>query len=61
MDVIGYAHRLIQSVFEEIIHDPQPFLDALKQIPEPTSLSAEYNRPEKEEAVAARLTLQSRV
>ncbi|XP_055062144.2 uncharacterized protein [Misgurnus anguillicaudatus] len=47
-----YVTSLMDSVFEEAVCDPLPFLDAVQQIPVPPYLSAQHDRPSMEEAVA---------
>lgn len=56
----GYAHNLIRLVFEEVVHDPQPFVDSMKEITVPPPLSAAYDRPDKEEAIASHVSRFSR-
>lgn len=42
----------MNTVFEEVVRDPLPFLDAIQQIPVPPNLTAQYDRPSMEEAIA---------
>lgn len=52
----GYAYNLIHLVFNEVVHDPRPFVDAVKQMPVPQPMSAQYDRPAKDEAVAGHVS-----
>ncbi|XP_067298749.1 uncharacterized protein [Pseudorasbora parva] len=47
-----YVINLMNTVFEEIVHNPLPFLDAIQRIPVPPDLSAQHDRPSMEKAVA---------
>lgn len=46
-----YVADLMKLVFEEVFADPAPFVEELKQIPIPSFLSSQFERPLKEEAV----------
>ncbi|KAG1926991.1 uncharacterized protein LOC120480138 isoform X3 [Pimephales promelas] len=56
-----YVMNLMNTVFEEVVCDPLPYLDGVQQIPVPADRSSRHGRPSMEEAVARRVTLQSRV
>lgn len=49
----GYVYNLIAVVFEEIVPNPQPYLEELQKIPIPDDLSSLYYHPPLTEAVAA--------
>lgn len=56
----GYLINLMDSVFEEVVHDPLPYLDAVQRIPLPQYLSSQHDRPSMEEAVAEHVSRFSR-
>lgn len=41
----------MNTVFEEVVRDPLPFLDGIQKIPVPPDLSSQLDRPSMEEAV----------
>ncbi|KAF1380251.1 hypothetical protein PFLUV_G00184890 [Perca fluviatilis] len=49
---ICYVLDLMRLVFEEIIHDPLPYLDAVQRILVPQDLCAKLDRPSMDDAVA---------
>ncbi|KAG9266257.1 hypothetical protein AMEX_G20781 [Astyanax mexicanus] len=48
-----YVYNLIAAVFDDIVPNPQPYLEEFKKIPIPGDLSSEFYRPPLTEAVAA--------
>ncbi|KAG9280836.1 hypothetical protein AMEX_G3591 [Astyanax mexicanus] len=48
-----YVYNLIAAVFDDIVPNPQPYLEEFKKIPIPGDLSSEFYRPPQTEAVAA--------
>ncbi|KAL1004808.1 hypothetical protein UPYG_G00050880 [Umbra pygmaea] len=48
---ICYILNLMRLVFEEIIHDPVPYVDAVQRIPVPQDLCAQLDRPSIGDAV----------
>ncbi|XP_034722579.1 uncharacterized protein LOC117941677 isoform X1 [Etheostoma cragini] len=57
---ICYVLDLMQLVFEEIIHDPIPYLEAVQQLPVPQDLCAQLDRPSMDDAVADHVSRFSR-
>lgn len=51
--VSEYVQDLMSLVFEDIFEDPSPYVAELKTIPVPEHLSAVFERPPKEEVIAA--------
>ncbi|XP_039537948.1 uncharacterized protein LOC120486154 [Pimephales promelas] len=51
-----YVDDLLDLIFDKVFVDPAPFLDEVLRIPIPPVLCAEYDRPEKEEAISSRLS-----
>ncbi|XP_016361867.1 uncharacterized protein LOC107703658 [Sinocyclocheilus anshuiensis] len=51
-----YVADLMKLVFEEVFADPAPFVEELKQIPIPTILSSQIERPLKEEVVGRHIS-----
>ncbi|XP_052423624.1 uncharacterized protein LOC127966567 [Carassius gibelio] len=56
----NYVDDLMKLVFEEVIVDPAPFVEELQAIPVPMAISAEFERPSKEEAIARHVSRFSR-
>lgn len=48
----GCVINLMNTVFEEVVRDPLPYLDGIQQIPVPPDRSSQHDRPSMEEAVA---------
>ncbi|KAK0145629.1 hypothetical protein N1851_015461 [Merluccius polli] len=48
-----YVQNLIAGVFEDIVPNPQPYLEELQKIPIPDDLSSAFDHPPLTEAVAA--------
>ncbi|KAA0702421.1 hypothetical protein E1301_Tti017039 [Triplophysa tibetana] len=55
-----YETELMKLVFEEVFADPAPFVEKVKQIPIPATLSSQFERPLKEEVVRPPLSRFSR-
>ena len=49
----GYTDELMDLLFEYVLQDPQPYFDELLKIPVPDDLCAQYERPAKEDVIAA--------
>ena len=49
----GHVYNLIALVFEEIVHNPQPYLEELQMIPIPDNLSSRFYHPPLTEALDA--------
>ncbi len=56
----GYVINLMDSVFEEVVRDPLPYLDAVQRIPVPQYLSSQHDRPSMKEAIAEHVSRFSR-
>ncbi|XP_026130139.1 uncharacterized protein LOC113110263 [Carassius auratus] len=56
----NYVDDLMRLVFEEVIVDPAPFVEELQAIPVPMAISAVFERPSKEEAIARHVSRFSR-
>lgn len=50
----------MRLVFEEVIIDPAPFVEELQAIPVPMAISAEFERPSKEETISRHVSRFSR-
>ncbi|KAF4111800.1 uncharacterized protein LOC131543092 isoform X2 [Onychostoma macrolepis] len=55
-----YVINLMDSVFEGVVRDPLPYLDAVQRIPVPQYLSSQHDIPSMEEAVAEHVACFSR-
>ncbi|XP_073710642.1 uncharacterized protein [Misgurnus anguillicaudatus] len=51
-----YVSDLMKLVFEEVFPDPATFVDELKSIPVPTTLSSQFEKPSKEEVIGSRIS-----
>nr|XP_055062763.1 uncharacterized protein LOC129445807 [Misgurnus anguillicaudatus] len=51
-----YVDDLIRLVFDEVLEDPAPFVEKLKEIPIPLDLASQFERPSKEDVIARHLT-----
>ncbi|CAM4299189.1 unnamed protein product [Leuciscus chuanchicus] len=49
-----YVDDLLDLIFDKVFVDPAPYVDDVLRIPIPPALCAEYDRPEKEEAISSR-------
>ncbi len=49
----GYVADMMDLLFEKIFVNPTPYTDALLAIPVPEYLSAQYEKPDKEEIIAS--------
>uniref|UniRef100_A0A667ZJW4 Uncharacterized protein n=1 Tax=Myripristis murdjan TaxID=586833 RepID=A0A667ZJW4_9TELE len=47
-----YVEKLLNSLFTEVLLDPQPFTAELALVPVPPPLCAAFERPDKDEAIA---------
>ncbi|XP_042588995.1 uncharacterized protein LOC122138752 [Cyprinus carpio] len=56
----NYVDDLMRLVFEEVIVDPAPFVEELQAIPVPMAVSAEFERPLKENNCSPCIPVQSR-
>ncbi len=52
----GYVEELLDLIFNQVLVDPAPYVDEVLRIPIPPALCADYDRPEKEEAISSRVT-----
>ncbi|KAI7803826.1 hypothetical protein IRJ41_012114 [Triplophysa rosa] len=52
-----YVTDLMKLVFEEVFTDPAPFVEELKQIRVPASMSSQFDRPSMEEVVGRHVSL----
>lgn len=50
--VLEYVTELMNLLFNEVIHDPAPFVAELKAVAVPRFLCSQYERPEKADAIA---------
>ena len=50
--VSEYVTELMDRLFNEVIHDPAPFVAELKEVDVPAFLCSHYERPEKAYAIA---------
>ncbi|XP_052464668.1 uncharacterized protein LOC128021464 isoform X1 [Carassius gibelio] len=51
-----YVDDLLDLIFDKVFVDPAPYVDDVLRIPIPPALCAEYDRPEKEEAISSRVS-----
>ncbi|KAM4580131.1 uncharacterized protein PAE49_005126 [Odontesthes bonariensis] len=49
----GYVSDMMDLIFDEVFFNPTPYNDALLAISVPENLSAQYERPDKEEVIAS--------
>ncbi len=49
----GYVGDMMDLLFEEVFVNPTPYTDELLDIPVPEYLSAQYEKPDKEEVIAS--------
>ncbi|KAF4114136.1 uncharacterized protein LOC131539617 [Onychostoma macrolepis] len=49
----GYVADMMDLIFEKVFVNPTPYTDALLAIPVPEDLSAQYEKPDKEEVIAS--------
>lgn len=49
---LGYVDELLNLLFNEVLHDPAPFVEQLKAVSVPQPLCSQYERPEKGEVIA---------
>ncbi|XP_078124388.1 uncharacterized protein LOC144529259 [Sander vitreus] len=49
----GYVADMMDLIFEEVFVNPTPYTAALLAIPVPEDLSAQYEKPDKEEVIAS--------
>ncbi len=48
-----YVADMMDLIFEKVFVNPTPYNDALLAIPVPEDLSAQYEKPDKEEVIAS--------
>ncbi|XP_059386284.1 uncharacterized protein LOC132121128 [Carassius carassius] len=51
-----YVDDLLDLIFDKVFVDPAPYVDDVLRIPIPPALCAEFDRPEKEEAISSRVS-----
>lgn len=49
----GYVADMMDLIFENVFVNPTPYTDALLAVPVPEDLSAQYEKPDKEEVIAS--------
>lgn len=49
----GYVADMMDLIFEKVLVNPTPYTDVLLAIPVPEDLSAQYEKPDKEEVIAS--------
>lgn len=49
----GYVADMMDLIFEEVFKDPAAYTDAVLAIPVPEDLTAQFERPDKEEVIAS--------
>ena len=54
--VLEYVTKLMDLLFNKVIHDPAPFLAELEAVPVPDFLCSQYERVDKAEAISSKLS-----
>lgn len=49
----GYVADMMDLIFEKVFVNPMPYTNALLAIPVPEDLSAQYEKPDREEVIAS--------
>lgn len=49
----GYVDALMDLIFEEVFVNPEPYTEAMNATRVPEDLSAQCNKPDKEEVIAS--------
>lgn len=55
----GYVKDLMRLVFVEVFEDPANYVEELRKVPIPVSLSEQFDRPAKEDLIARHVQVQS--
>lgn len=48
---LGYVDELLNLLFNDVLHDPAPFVEQLKAVSVPEPLCSQYERPEKAQVI----------
>lgn len=48
----GYVNDLMRLLFVEVFEDPANYVEELRKVPIPVALSAQFDRPAKEDLIA---------